>query len=68
MIFGESGKSSHTPVEILLLHEIFRYSRRILQARKSPQLGKTMLQGLNPTLQEKCHELHTRKSTSSITF
>jgi hypothetical protein len=68
MIFGESGKSSHTPVEILLLHKIFRYSKMILQARKSPQLGKTMLQGLNPTLQEKSHELCTQKSTSSATF
>jgi hypothetical protein len=53
MIFGESGKSSHTLVKILLLHKMFRYSRRIPQAGKSPQLGETMLQGLNPTLQEK---------------
>jgi hypothetical protein len=68
MIFGKSGKSYHTPVEILLLHKIFRYSRRIPQAGKSPQLGKAMLQGLNPTLQEKRHELRTRKSTSSTTF
>jgi hypothetical protein len=34
MVLLESIKSSHTPVEILLLHEIFRYSRRIPQARK----------------------------------
>jgi hypothetical protein len=68
MIFGESGKSSHMPVEVLLLHNIFRYSRRIPQAGKIPQLGETMLQGLNPTLQEKSHELCTRKSTSSNTF
>jgi hypothetical protein len=68
MILGESGKSSHTPVEILLLHKIFRYSRRILQAIKSPQLGKTMLQGLNPMLQEKSHKLCTRKGTSLATF
>jgi hypothetical protein len=27
-----------------------------------------MLQGLNPMLQEKCHELHTRQRTSSTTF
>jgi hypothetical protein len=50
MIFGESGKGSHMPIEILLLHKIFRYLRRIPQAGKSPQLGKTMLQGLNPML------------------
>jgi hypothetical protein len=68
MIFGESGKGSHMPIEILLLHKFFRYSRRIPQAGKSPQLGKTMLQGLNPTLQEKCHELRTQKSTSSTTL
>jgi hypothetical protein len=43
MILLESIKSSHTPVEILLLHEIFRYPRRIPQAGKSPQLGETML-------------------------
>jgi hypothetical protein len=50
MVLLESIKGSHTPVEILLLYEIFRYSRRIPQARKSPQLGETMLQGLNSTL------------------
>jgi hypothetical protein len=68
MILGESSKSSHTLVEILLLHKIFGYSRRILQAGKSPQLGETMLQGLNSMLQEKCHELSTRKCTSSTTL
>jgi hypothetical protein len=68
MILGESSKSSHTPVEILLLHKIFRYPRRIPQAEKSPQLGETMLQGLNPMLQEKRHELCTRQRTSSTTF
>jgi hypothetical protein len=41
MIFCESSKSSHSLVEILLLHKIFRYSRRISQARKCPQFGKT---------------------------
>jgi hypothetical protein len=50
MILGESSKSSHTLVEILLLHKIFGYLRRILQAGKSPQLGEAMLQGLNSTL------------------
>jgi hypothetical protein len=68
MILGESSKHSNTFVEILLLHKIFRYSRRILQARKSPQLGGTMLQGLNSTLQEIRHELSTRKCTSSTTL
>jgi hypothetical protein len=61
MILGESSSSSHTLVEILLHHKIFGYSRRILQAGKSPQLGETMLQGLNSTLQEKRHELSTPK-------
>jgi hypothetical protein len=36
MILGESGKSSHSLVEFLLLHKIFRYSRRISQAKKCP--------------------------------
>jgi hypothetical protein len=47
---------------------LLRSSRRISQAGKSPQLRETMLQGLNPMLQEKSHELCTRKSTSSATF
>jgi hypothetical protein len=34
MVLGESSKSSHSLVEILLLHKIFRYSRRISQAKK----------------------------------
>jgi hypothetical protein len=34
MIFSESSKSSHSLAEILLLHKIVRYSRRISQARK----------------------------------
>jgi hypothetical protein len=33
MVLLESIKSSHTPIEILLLHKIFRYSRRIPQAK-----------------------------------
>jgi hypothetical protein len=53
MILGESSKRSHSLVEILLLHKIFRYSRRISQAGKCPQFGKAMLQRLNSTLQEK---------------
>jgi hypothetical protein len=68
MILGESSQSSHTLVEILLLHKIFGYLRRILQAGKSPQLGETILQGLNSMLQEKHHELSTRKCTSSTTL
>jgi hypothetical protein len=68
MILGESTKSSHTLVEILLLYKIFGYSRTILQAGKSPQFGETVLQGLNSKLQEKRHELGTRKSTSSTTL
>jgi hypothetical protein len=68
MILGESSKSSHSLVEILLLHKIFRYSRRISQARKCPQFGKAMLQRLNSTLQKKCHKLSTRHRTSSTTL
>jgi hypothetical protein len=65
VIFSESSKSSHSLVKILLLHKIFRYSRRISQARKCPQFGEKMLQGLNSMLQEKHHELSTQKCTSS---
>jgi hypothetical protein len=68
MILGESSKSSDSSVEIFLLHKIFRYSRRISQARKYPHFGKTMLQGLNSMLQEKHHELGTRKRASSTAF
>jgi hypothetical protein len=48
MIFGESGKSSHTPVEILLLHKIFRYSRRILPSRKKSTTWKDDAAGVEP--------------------
>jgi hypothetical protein len=43
MILSKSGKSSDPLVDILLLHQIFRYSRRISQARKVPKLGKMVL-------------------------
>jgi hypothetical protein len=59
MILGELGKSSDPFVSILLLHQIFRDSRRISQARKVPNIGKTMLQGLHSMLHKKCHELGT---------
>jgi hypothetical protein len=65
MILGESSKSPHSLVEILLLHKIFRYSRRISQARKCPQFGEVMVQRLNSTLQKKLHKLSTRQRTSS---
>jgi hypothetical protein len=50
MVFRESSKSSHSLVEILLLHKIIRYSRRISQARKRPKFGNTMLKRLNSPL------------------
>jgi hypothetical protein len=68
MVFGESSKSSHPLVEILLLQKIIRYSRRIPQARKRPQFGKMVLKRLNSTLQEKRHKLSTRKRTSFTTL
>jgi hypothetical protein len=33
---------------------------RIFQAKETPKFGKAVLQGLNSTLQKKCHELNTR--------
>jgi hypothetical protein len=60
MILGELGKSPDPLVDILLLNQISRDSRRIYQARIVPKLGNKMLQGLNPTLHKKCHELNTR--------
>jgi hypothetical protein len=68
MILGELGKIPDPPVDILLLHQIFRDSRRICQARVTPKLGKTIVQGLNPTLHKKHHELDTRQSASSTSF
>jgi hypothetical protein len=59
MILGELGKSPDPLVDILLLNQISKDSRRIYQARIVPKLGKTMLQGLNPTLHKECHELNT---------
>jgi hypothetical protein len=50
MIFHESSQSSHSLVEILLLHKIVRYSRRISQARERPKFGNTMLKRLNSPL------------------
>jgi hypothetical protein len=59
MILGELGKSSGPSVGVLLLHQIFKDSRRISQAREVPKIGKTMLQGLNSMLHKKHHELGT---------
>jgi hypothetical protein len=53
IFFHESSQSSHSLVEIILLHKIIRYSRRISQARERPKLRNTMLKRLNSTLQEK---------------
>jgi hypothetical protein len=47
MIFCESSQSSHSLVEILLIHIIFRYLRRI-----RPKFGNTMLKRLNSPLQK----------------
>jgi hypothetical protein len=60
VIPSKSGKRSDPLVDIFLLHQISTYSRRISQARKGPQLGKTVLQGLNSTLYKERHELGTR--------
>jgi hypothetical protein len=68
MILGELGKSPDPLVDILLLNEISRDSRRIYQARIVPKLGKMMLQGLNPTLHKERHELNTRQSASFTSF
>jgi hypothetical protein len=53
VILGELGKIPDPLVGILLLNQIFRDSRRIYQARVTPKLGETMLQGLNLTLYKK---------------
>jgi hypothetical protein len=68
VVLGEFGKIPDSLVDILLLNSISRDSRRIHQARVTPKLGETMLQGLNPTLYKKSHELDTRQSTSSTSF
>jgi hypothetical protein len=59
MLLGELGEIPDSLVDILFRHQVFRYARRILQARKSPEFGKAVLQGLNSTLYEKRHELDT---------
>jgi hypothetical protein len=53
MVFRESSQSSHLLVEILLIHIIFGYSRRVFQARVRPKFGNTMLKRLNSPLQKK---------------
>jgi hypothetical protein len=68
MILGELGKSPDPLVDILLLNQISSDSRRIYQARIVPKLGKTMLQGLNPTLHKERYELNTRQSASFTSF
>jgi hypothetical protein len=68
MFFGELSKIPNSLVDILFLYQIFRDASRIFQARVSPKLGEAVLQGLNSTLYEKRHELHTRQSTSLTSF
>jgi hypothetical protein len=68
MIFGKLGKRPDPLIDILLLNQISRDSRRIYQARIVPKLGKTMLQGLDPTLHKERHELNTRQSASITSF
>jgi hypothetical protein len=60
MIFGELGEPPNSLVDILFLYQIFRDASRIFQARVSLKFGEAVLQGLNSTLYEKCHELNTR--------
>jgi hypothetical protein len=43
MILGKLGKSFDPFVGVLLLHQIFRDSKRISQDREVPKIGKTML-------------------------
>jgi hypothetical protein len=64
MILSELGKIPDSLVDIFSIYQIFRNASRIFQARESPEVGKAMLQGLDSTLYKKCHELHTRQSTS----
>jgi hypothetical protein len=59
MVLDELGEAPDSLVDILLLYQIFRDARRILQARVVPKLGKAMLQGLNSTLHKERHELNT---------
>jgi hypothetical protein len=59
VILGEFGEIPDSLIDILLLNYISGDSRRIYQARVTLKLGETMLQGLNPTLYEKSHELDT---------
>jgi hypothetical protein len=68
MILGELCKSPDPLVDILLLNQISRDSRRIYQARIVPKLGKMMLQGLNPMLHKERHELNTQQSASFTSF
>jgi hypothetical protein len=53
IFFCESSQSSHSLIEILLLHKIIKYSRRISQAIKRLKLRNTMLKRLNLMLQKK---------------
>jgi hypothetical protein len=68
MFLGKLGEIPDSLVDIFFQHQIFRYASRIFQARVSPELGETVLQGLNSTLYEKRHELDTRQSTSLASF
>jgi hypothetical protein len=60
MFFGELSEAPNSLVDIPFLYQIFRDASRIFQARISPQLGETVLQGLNSILYKKHHELNTR--------
>jgi hypothetical protein len=68
MILGELGEAPNSLVDILFLYQIFRDASRIFQARVTPKLGETVLQGLNSTLHKERHELNTRQSASFASF
>jgi hypothetical protein len=53
MIFSESSKSSHSLVEILLLHKIIRYSRRISHTRKMTTVWTDDAEGVELDVAEK---------------
>jgi hypothetical protein len=53
MVLSELGEILDSFVDFLLLHLVSRDARRIHQSRIALKLGKTVLQGLNPTLYKK---------------
>jgi hypothetical protein len=68
MFLGELGEIPDSLVDIFFRYQILKYAGRIFQAGVIPMFGKAVLQGLNSTLNKKCHELHTRQSTSLTSF